>query len=124
MFLFVNFAGNTRSAAQDKGKAFQRLVGELVGALGYKEVELRAKVAGKEYDVRAKAKLGDRLLIGQAKASDRQIAASVVSEFVGSLDLEEFPEDEFGLFLSSLTYHQMRRTSFPRPENPRKAGSR
>ena len=100
MFFFVNFDGDSRAAAQDKGKLFEGLVAELVSANGYRVREMRAKTAGKEYDVVAKGKLDQKLLIGQAKAWDRSIAAKEVSEFAGSLDVEDFPEDALGLFVS------------------------
>lgn len=100
MIIFVNSQGSERAAAQDQGVLFERLVGELVDALGFRVTEFRAKVAGKEYDLKAEAKLDGRLLIGQAKATERSISAGVVSEFVGSLDVDDVPEDAMGLFVS------------------------
>ncbi len=100
MFFFVNLEGDPRATSQDKGKLFESLIGEIVASHGYRIVEMRAKTGGKEYDVIAKAKLDQRPLIGQAKAWDKLIAAKEISEFSGSLDLEDFPEDALGLFVS------------------------
>jgi Restriction endonuclease/Novel STAND NTPase 1 len=100
MFFMVNFEGETKSAVQDKGKLFERLVGELVEHLGYQDIELRRSIGGKEYDIKAKAKLGGRVLIGQAKAWDSTVGAKELSEFVGSLDNEDIPDDAEGLFIS------------------------
>ncbi len=100
MFFFVNFQ-SAHQTNYEKGLLFEGLVKEIVSSLGYKDIELRVKKAGKEYDVKAKAKLGNRLLIGQAKAYEAAINSQIMSEFVGSLDLEDFPEDALGLFVST-----------------------
>ncbi len=100
MFFIINFEGDPKSIVQDKGKLFEFLVRELVEHLGYQEIELRSSMGGKEYDIKAKAKLGGRTLIGQAKAWDKTIGSAEISEFVGSLDNEDIPDDAAGLFIS------------------------
>src|SRR6266566_3556407 len=100
MFFFIDFEGDPRAVYQDKGKLFERLLGEIVDSHGYRVLEMRAKAGGKEYDVTAQGKLDQRLLIGQAKAWDRLIAAKEISEFSGSLDVEDFPDDALGIFVS------------------------
>src|SRR5437870_1323501 len=101
MFFFVDSRSATDSASYDKGKLFEGLVRELVDGLGFGNIDLRVRKAGKEYDIRAKAKLGERPLIGQAKALATSVRSSDISEFVGSLDLEEFTDDTLGLFIST-----------------------
>jgi hypothetical protein len=100
MFFFVNFEGKSDSEAYDKGLLFEDLVKELVAGLGYRDVKTRAKVAGKEYDITAKAKVGNIPLIGQAKALVKTIPAGTISEFVGSMELKDFPENAIGIFVS------------------------
>lgn len=100
MFFFVDFEGDPRATSQDKGKLFERLIGKIVDSHGYRVVEMRARTGGKEYDVIAQGKLDQRSLIGQAKAWDKLIPAKEITEFSGSLDLEDFPEDALGLFVS------------------------
>jgi hypothetical protein len=100
MFLFVNFSGDHRSISQDKGRLFESLVSELVDALGFEDIEIRIVTGGKEYDLRAKAKLDKRFLVGQAKAWERQVGAKDIAEFVGSLEIEDIPKDAIGLFVS------------------------
>lgn len=100
MFFFLEFDDSSASASYDKGILFEGLVRELVDGLGYKDIDLRVKKAGKEYDIRATAKLGARPLMGQAKALNANITSAVASEFVGSLELEEFTDDTVGLFVS------------------------
>lgn len=100
MFFFVDLEGDPRASSQDKGKLFEELVGKIVNSHGYRVTEMRAKTGGKEYDVKAQGKLDQRPLIGQAKAWDKLITAKELSEFSGSLDLEDFPDDALGLFVS------------------------
>jgi hypothetical protein len=101
MFFFLNFdKPETARTTYEKGVLFEKLAARIVEALGYRVEEIRTITAGKEYDVRAKAKLGGRLLIGQAKAWESAIPIKEISEFVGSLDVEDFPDDALGVFLS------------------------
>jgi hypothetical protein len=68
MFYFVNFSGDPKSQSYDQGVLFEELVKKIVDTLGYKVTDWREKISGKEYDIRAEAKLGKRTLIGEAKA--------------------------------------------------------
>ena len=76
------------------------LVKKIVNTLGFKDIELREKISGKEYDISAIAKLGGRRLIGEAKARRENQAMPVITSFVGSLDHEDLPTDTLGLFIS------------------------
>jgi hypothetical protein len=66
--------------AQDKGKLFEGLVAELVNANGYRIKEMRAKTAGKEYDVVAEGTLDQKLLIGQATSLESDCKRKDASE--------------------------------------------
>src|SRR4030042_1103649 len=100
MFYFVNFSNDPKAQSYDQGKLFEKLVEKLVDKLGYKDIELREKISGKEYDIRAKAKLGNRQLIGEAKARRENQTTHVISSFIGSVDHKDLPSDTLGLFIS------------------------
>lgn len=100
MFYFVNFSGDPKSQAYDQGILFEELVKKIVDTLGFKVTAWREKISGKEYDVRAVAKLGGRMLIGEAKARRENQTMPVITSFVGSLDHEDLPVDTLGLFIS------------------------
>jgi len=100
MFYFVNFSGDPKSQSYDQGILFEKLVNKIVGTLGYRDIELREKISGKEYDIRAIAKLGGRMLIGEAKARRESQRMPVITAFVGSLDHEDLPTDTLGVFIS------------------------
>jgi len=100
MFYFVNFSKDPKSQAYDQGILFEELVKKIIDTLGYKVTHWREKISGKEYDVRAEAKLGKRTLIGEAKARRENQTMPVITAFVGSLDHEDLPEDTLGLFIS------------------------
>lgn len=100
MFYFVNFSSDPKSQSYDQGILFEELVKKIVEALGYKITNWREKISGKEYDVRAEAKLGKRTLIGEAKARKENQLMPVITAFVGSLDHEDLPTDTLGLFIS------------------------
>ena len=48
MFYFVNFSGDPNSQSYDQGVLFEELVKKIVGTLGFKDIELREKISGKE----------------------------------------------------------------------------
>ena len=100
MFYFANFSGEARTQSYDQGLLFERLVKKIVDTLGFKDIELREKISGKEYDIRAAAKLGGRTLIGEAKARRENQTMPVITSFIGSLDHEDLPDDTLGLFIS------------------------
>jgi hypothetical protein len=100
MFYFLNFPGDNKSQSYDQGVLFEKLVKKIVDALGFRIIEWREKISGKEYDVRAEAKLGRRMLIGEAKARRETQTMPVITGFVGSLDHEDLPNDTLGLFIS------------------------
>lgn len=100
MFYFTNFSGESKSQSYDQGILFEKLVTKIVDTLGFKVTDWREKLSGKEYDVRAEAKLGRRILIGEAKARRENQTVSVITSFVGSLDHEDLPDDTLGLFIS------------------------
>ena len=100
MFYFVNFSGDPKSQSYDQGVLFEELVKKIVDTLGYKVTDWREKISGKEYDIRAEAKLGKRTLIGEAKARRENQTMPVITAFVGSLDHEDLPIDTLGLFIS------------------------
>jgi hypothetical protein len=100
MIYFVNFSGDPKAQSNDQGVLFEKLVKRIVDNLGYKDIDLRVKISGKEYDIRAIAKLGGRKLIGEAKARRENQTLSVITSFVGSLDHEDLPADTLGLFIS------------------------
>lgn len=101
MLYFTNFSGDPKSQSYDQGILFEKLVKNIVESLGYKITDWREKLSGKEYDVRAEAKLGGRILIGEAKARRENQTMPVITSFVGSLDHEDFPDDTLGLFIST-----------------------
>ncbi len=100
MFYFINFSGDSKSQTYDQGILFEKLVKNIVDILGYKVTSWRKKISGKEYDIKAQAKLGGRILIGEAKARREHQAMPEISAFIGSLDHEDLPEDTLGLFIS------------------------
>lgn len=100
MFYFVKFASDPKSQSFDQGILFEELVKKIVDVLGFTITEWREKLSGKEYDVRAQAKLGGRTLIGEAKARRENQTVPVISSFIGSLDHEDLPDDTLGLFIS------------------------
>lgn len=100
MFYFVNFSGDPNSQSYDQGILFEKLVKKIVDTLGFDVTSWREKISGKEYDIRARAKLGDRTLIGEAKARRENQTMPVINAFVGSLDHEDLPTDTLGLFIS------------------------
>jgi hypothetical protein len=100
MFYFVNFSSDPKSQSYDQGILFEELVKKIVDTLGFNVTDWREKISGKEYDVRAVAKLGGRTLIGEAKARRENQTMPVITSFVGSLDHEDLPTDTLGLFIS------------------------
>lgn len=101
MFYFINFSGDSKLQSYNQGILFEELVKKIVDTLGYRVTNWREKISGKEYDIRAEAKLGGRILIGEAKARRESQTMPVITAFVGSLDHEDFPEDTLGLFIST-----------------------
>ena len=57
MFHFIDLKATVLALSQDQGKLFERLVGDIVSGCGYKDIELRAKMASMEYDISARGKL-------------------------------------------------------------------
>lgn len=100
MYYFINFSGDPKAQSYHQGILFEELVKKIVDTLGYNVIDWREKLSGKEYDIRAEAKLGGRMLIGEAKARRENQTMPVISSFVGSLDHEDFPTDALGLFIS------------------------
>lgn len=100
MFYFVKFASDPKSQSFDQGILFEELVKKIVDVLGFTITEWREKLSGKEYDVRAQAKLGGRTLIGEAKARRENQTVPVITSFIGSLDHVDLPDDTLGLFIS------------------------
>ncbi len=100
MFYFVNFSGDLTSQSYDQGILFEQLVKKIIDTLGFKVINWREKISGKEYDIRGEAKLGGRALIGEAKARRDNQTMPVITAFVGSLDHEDLPTDTLGLFIS------------------------
>jgi hypothetical protein len=101
MFYFINFTSDPKSQSYYQGLLFEELVKKIVDTLGYKITDWREKISGKEYDVRAVAKLGGRTLIGEAKARRENQTMPVITSFVGSLDHVDLPVDTLGLFIST-----------------------
>jgi len=100
MFYFINFSGDPKAQIYDQGVLFEKFVKRIVDILGFKDIDLREKLSGKEYDISAIAKLGGRKLIGEAKARRENQGMQVITSFVGSLDHEDLPTDTLGLFIS------------------------
>ena len=85
MFHFIDFRSTTASISQDKGKLFERLVKDLLDGCGYKDIELRSKIASMEYDITARTKLDEVPLSGEAKAHTKKIDSSMITSFVGKM---------------------------------------
>lgn len=85
MFHFIDFRSTSVTLSQDQGKLFERLVKDLVNACGYKNIELRAKISSMEYDIKARSKLDDVPLVGEAKAHTKKIDSATITSFVGKM---------------------------------------
>jgi hypothetical protein len=85
MFYFLDFTSTSTTSSQDQGKIFEKLVKDIVNACGYKDIELRAKIASMEYDITASGKLGNVPLVGEAKAHTKKIDSTTISSFVGKM---------------------------------------
>jgi len=85
MFYFIDFRSTSATLSQDQGKLFERLVKDIVNACGYKDIELRAKMASMEYDITASGKLDNVPLVGEAKAHTKKIDSTTISSFVGKM---------------------------------------
>jgi hypothetical protein len=85
MFHFIDFKSTGLTLSQDQGKLFERLVREIVSGCGYKDIELRAKMASMEYDILARGKLDNVPLVGEAKAHTKKIDGTTISSFIGKM---------------------------------------
>ena len=85
MFHFIDFKSTGLMLSQDQGRLFERLVRDIVSWCGYKDIELRAKMASMEYDISARGKLDDVPLVGEAKARTKKIDGTTISSFVGKM---------------------------------------
>ena len=85
MFHFIDFRSTIATLSQDQGKLFERLVKDIVNACGYRDIELRAKMASMEYDITASGKLDKVPLVGEAKAHTKKIDTTTISSFVGKM---------------------------------------
>jgi len=93
--------------SQDQGRLFERLVRDIVSGCGYKDIELRAKMASMEYDILAKGKLDNVPLVGEAKAHTKKVDGTTISSFVGKM-LPIWGKDSrtLGLFISTSDFTQ------------------
>jgi len=102
MFYFIDFRSTSAALSQDQGKLFERLVKDIVKACGYKDIELRAKMASMEYDITASGKLDNVPLVGEAKAHTKKIDSTTIQSFVGKMH-PKWGKDArtLGLFIST-----------------------
>jgi len=102
MFHFIDFKSTGLTLSQDRGKLFERLVRDIVSGCGYKDIELRAKMASMEYDILARGKLDNVPLVGEAKAHTKKIDVTTISSFAGKMLPIWGKEDRtLGLFIST-----------------------
>jgi hypothetical protein len=85
VFNFIDFRSTSATLSQDQGKLFERLIRDLVNACGYADIELRAKISSMEYDIKARRKLDNVPLVGEAKAHTKKIDSTTISSFVGKM---------------------------------------
>lgn len=102
MFHFIDFKSTGLSLSQDQGKLFERLVKDIVSGCGYRDIELRAKMASMEYDILARGKLDNVPLVGEAKAHTKKIDGTTISSFVGKMvPIWRKDDRTLGLFIST-----------------------
>ena len=102
MFHFIDFHSKSATLSQDQGKLFERLVKDIVDACGYKDIELRAKMASMEYDITASSKLGNVPLVGEAKAHTKKVDSTTIKSFIGNMyPIWGKDERTLGLFIST-----------------------
>ena len=101
MFYFIDFSKDKVSEKQDKGKLFEELIGKIIEKLGYKDIQIRIKQSSLEYDILATSKLGNKKLIGEAKAYNKKIDCDTMATFIGRMH-PEWQEDPqaVGIFIS------------------------
>jgi len=102
MFHFIDLKSTGLTLSQDQGKLFERLVRDIVSGCGYKDIELRAKMASMEYDISASGKLDNVPLVGEAKAHTKKIDGTTISSFVGKMvPIWGKADRTLGLFVST-----------------------
>lgn len=102
MFHFIDLKSTALTLSQDQGKLFERLVRDIVSGCGYKDIELRAKMASMEYDISARGKLNNVPLVGEAKAHTKKIDGTTISSFIGKMvPIWEKDDRTLGLFIST-----------------------
>jgi len=107
MFHFVDFRSTGLTLSQDQGRLFERLVRDIVSGCGYKDIELRAKMASMEYDISATGKLDNVPLVGEAKAHTKKIDGTTISSFVGKMyPIWGKDNRTLGLFISTSDFTQ------------------
>jgi hypothetical protein len=102
VFHFIDFTSTSLTQYQDQGKLFERLVRDIVDACGYRDIELRSKIASMEYDISATGKLDAIPLVGEAKAHAKKIDGPIITSFVGKmLPIWGKNDRTLGLFIST-----------------------
>ena len=102
MFRFIDLKSTGLTLSQDQGKLFERLVRDIVSGCGYKDIELRAKMASMEYDISARGKLDNVPLVGEAKAHTKKIDGTTISSFIGKMvPIWGKADRTLGLFVST-----------------------
>jgi predicted nucleotidyltransferase len=85
----------------EKGKALERQVGNLLSYLGYKDIHYNIHKTGMELDVKAKTRLTGEPLIVECKAHSREISTQNLTDFLGKLTAERGKNPRIqGLFVS------------------------
>lgn len=84
MFLFYHNAQTEENISYYKGLLFESLLEDYLKNLGY-VIKLRKKNNSLEYDIEGINKTTDRKIFGEAKAFNKNIAAQILSAFVGKL---------------------------------------
>lgn len=101
MIEFLSIDRKSNSNEYDKGILFEELVRKLVKACGYRDINLRRKQNSLEYDVTAIANLGNKKLVGEAKAIQKKVSDELF-KFVAKMLLDwNRDSSTLGFFVST-----------------------